>query len=277
ETASFCNHCGKNLAEESNDTDATNQTQEESQENVTEGADSGQVSEETEAKETADQAQVDEETQSSETTEPVSEEQPDDTEKSEAAATVVETREEKPEKPKKKGKMKYLVISAAVVVLLLVGGYAYGSYATSVNHLLDDFEEAVKEKDTKQLATLLTTEEKDLKITADSLEGFVEFFDSKPSELKSLMKHLNSQTKKNSKKFFIFDDYKLILNPVYINVSVNYKDTDIIVNEDVIVTTDTENFDGEVGPLIPGEYDVKADYDTGLFHITDEQYVRTVD
>src|SRR5690625_1379512 len=94
--------------------------------------------------------------------------------------------------------MKYLIISVAVVVLLLVGGYAYGSYATSVNHLLDDFEVAVKEKDTKQLATLLTTEEKDLKVTFDSLEGFVEFFESKPSELKSLMKHLNSQTKKNS-------------------------------------------------------------------------------
>src|SRR5699024_2971193 len=90
ETASFCNHCGKNLAEESNDTDATNQTEEEAQEYVTEGADSGQVSDKTEAKETAEQAQVDEETQSSETTDPVSEEQPDDAEKAEAAATVVE-------------------------------------------------------------------------------------------------------------------------------------------------------------------------------------------
>src|SRR5699024_940422 len=76
--------------------------------------------------------------------------------------------------------------------------------------------------------------------------------------------------------YVIFDEYKLSLNPVYVNVSTNYKDTDIVANGEVILTTEKENFNGEVGPLIPGEYTIEASYDTGLFHITDEKNVKLI-
>lgn len=189
-------------------------------------------------------------------------------------------------------KTKAILFSSIAIIILFIGVIVFGKFQSSVDHLLKDFETAMKDKDTKALADMLTTDDKNLKITAESLEGLVQLYESQPSELTYLTNNLQMQSTdggtylrkmfpidlvKDGKKFILYDNYKLLVNPVYIKVNTNYKDTDIIINDEVMETTDKDNFTGEVGPLIPGEYVVEAVYDTGFFHLTGEATVKAND
>lgn len=60
-------------------------------------------------------------------------------------------------------------------------------------------------------------------------------------------------------------------------MATNYKDTNIIINGEVLATSDSDNFNEDVGPLIPGEYVVEAVLDTGVFHLQEEEKVQAMD
>src|SRR5690625_2196378 len=60
-----------------------------------------------------------------------------------------ETQTENIEHPKLNHKKKMIFFSHVTVALLFIGAYVLGDYLTSVNHLLNEFETAVGEKDTK--------------------------------------------------------------------------------------------------------------------------------
>jgi uncharacterized membrane protein YvbJ len=194
-------------------------------------------------------------------------------------------------KPQPKG-LKIALIAAAAIIILLIGTYYVGKSSTSVTKLINDFETAIEEKDTDKLADILVVNHKDLELTKESLEAFIQLYDSKPSELTFLLGNLKTQASsdygalsgmfsvdliKDGKAFLFFDNYKLSVNPVYIKVATNYKDTDIIVNGEVLATSDTEDFDQDVGPLIPGEYAVEAVLDTGVFHLKEVKKVQAMD
>lgn len=212
-----------------------------------------------------------------------------------------ETVQQKEEKPKKKEakaqkekskskKPKIILFSSIAIILLLIGGYLFGSYQASPEQYIKDFEKAMKDKDTKTLASMLTADKKDVEINEKSLEGIVEYYDSHSSELTSLINNMkmqvdigNNLTKmhpfdimKDGKKFLVFDNYSIIINTVNIKVNTNYKDTDIIVNGEVLATSDSDNFSKEVGPLLPGEYVVEAIHDTGIFHLEAEEKVQAM-
>jgi len=237
ENAKFCNHCGKRLADEP----------------------------------TVEQTE----------SEPVIEE------KSQHEKKVVPAKK----KPQSKG-FKIGLIAAAAIIILLIGTYYVGKSNTSVATLLKDFETAIEEKDTDTLSSILTVNHKDLELTDHSIEAFIQLYESKPSELNYLINNLKYQAEdglgtlagmftvdliKDGKAYLFFDNYKLAINPVYIKVATNYKDTEIIINEEVLATSDSDNFNEDVGPLIPGEYTVEAVLDTGVFHLSAEQKVQAME
>lgn len=249
ESTKFCNHCGKNIEGK--------QTPEE------------KVSTTNEPQQTPKNIEV---------TEPLVSEENDVSEK---------------KLPKKKldKKMKIIMYSSIAIIVLLIGASIFGKFQSSVDQVIKNFETAVKDKDTKKLEDMLTIDHKDLEITAESLEGFVKLYESQPSELNHLTNNLKMQAGdggglpnmfpvdliKDGKKFIFYDNYKLVVNPVYIKASTNYKDTDIIINGEVLATTDTDNYSSEVGPIIPGEHVIEAVYDTGIFHLEAEETVKASD
>lgn len=195
------------------------------------------------------------------------------------------------EKKAPKKKTNIIIISSIAIIVLIIGIAVLGKFQSSVDHLLKDFESAVKDKDAKKLADILTVDHKELEITEESVEGLIQLYESAPSELTYLLNNLQAQATdigglakmypidlvKDGKRFLFYDDYKLIVNPVYIKVTTDYKDTDIIINDEVIATTDKDDYSGEVGPIMPGEHVVEAVYDTGFFHLTTEEKVKASD
>lgn len=186
---------------------------------------------------------------------------------------------------------KWYILSTVALFVLLIGAYFIGNYMTSAQHALEEFKEAIEDEDYERLESMLTAKDKDVTINEESVKSFVKLFTSKPSELNFLMTHLKQQAQnggdnymmapvdlvKDGKQLLVFDDYQFQINPVYFNVSTNYKDTDIIINDEVVATSDSEYFEMEIGPLIPGEHTIKAVYDTGFFNLDTEETVTNSD
>ncbi|WP_042222020.1 zinc ribbon domain-containing protein [Oceanobacillus manasiensis] len=184
-------------------------------------------------------------------------------------------------------KTKIMLFSSAALILLLIGAYVVGNTMTSPKHVLNEFRSAIQDEDAEKLAALLTADNDELEITEASVKGMIQHYQSKTNEFKVLMNHLEYQAggevdqygmyaldlQKDGKKFLLFDDYQLIVNPVYVEVATNYKDTDIIVNDEVITTADSENFRQEIGPFLPGELTITAALDTGFFNLERDQTV----
>lgn len=194
-------------------------------------------------------------------------------------------------KSKNVKKKNILIFSGLGLVVLLIAGYVILNKMNSPSHLVKEFEEAINEEDSESLASILTTEEKELEINKDTMDAFIKLYSSKSSDLRNMINQLEAQADghgsgysmypvelvKDGKKFLLFDNYKLNLLPVYINVSTTYADTDILVNGEKIATADEEYFSDEVGPITPGVHTVKAVYDTGFFHLDKETEVEASD
>lgn len=269
--AMFCNYCGENLQE---DTFETEEVKEEKEKNTQSTEPEKPPAKDASENNTNNEPPNKKTSESSQSADPSTNNQQPTTQKS----------------PSNK-KAKIIIFSSIAAVLLLIGTFVLGNYLTSVNHLLDEFETAIGDKDKKKLADILTVDHKELELTDESLDNFIQLFESQPSELNYLMNHLTDQAKygstltkmfpvdlmKDGKKFIFFDNYVLSVNPVYVKVSTNYKDTDIIINGEVLETTDTDDFYEDVGPLIPGEYVIEAIHDTGFFHLSKETNVRLTD
>lgn len=188
-------------------------------------------------------------------------------------------------------KRNIFITSGIALILLLIGAYMMADKMNSPAELVKEFEEAMQEKDTETLMSILTTDHDDLEINEDTVEAFIKLYDEHPTEFRHMMTQLKAQAEgaapgysmypieleKRGKSFFYFDNYRLVLLPVYINVTTTCEDTDIYVNGEKMGTADEEYFQGEIGPVIPGIHTVKAVYDTGFFHLDKEVEVAAGD
>src|SRR5690625_4081986 len=274
ETAKFCNHCGHNLTNdnegEETETDDLQAEEEEEQENKEET-----VEDDTEKQEDA--------TLHNEESE---EQEPEETTTSTLENETPETdRQGNSALSKLKKKPNLLIFGSVALVVLLVGILVISMGKPSEKKAIERFEAAIKDNDAKELASMLTTEDDGLEITEENVQGMIDLFEANPSELKFLISHLNVQASgddlalttasvdlvKEGKRLLIFNDYKFQVSPVHFKVRTNYKDTDIIVNGEKVATSDKENYEAEVGPFLPGEYTLKAVYDTGFFNLDTEE------
>lgn len=194
--------------------------------------------------------------------------------------------------PKKNIKKRNIYVFSGIgLIILLIGAYIMIDKMNSPTKLVQEFQTAVEEEDTEALTSILTTEHEDLEVNEDTVNAFIALYKSKNTEFKNIVSQLTYQAEgaesaygslpvelqKNGKKLLFFDDYQLVLLPVYLEVTTNYENTDIFVNGDKLATADEENFTGEVGPLTPGLHEVKAVYDTGFFHLDKEAEVEASD
>src|SRR5690625_5938531 len=280
ETAKFCNHCGHNLTNdnegEETETDDLQAEEEEEQENKEET-----VEDDTEKQEDA--------TLHNEESE---EQEPEETTTSTLENETPETdRQGNSALSKLKKKPNLLIFGSVALVVLLVGILVISMGKPSEKKAIERFEAAIKDNDAKELASMLTTEDDGLEITKENVQGMIDLFEANPSELKFLISHLNVQASgddlalttasvdlvKEGKRLLIFNDYKFQVSPVHFKVRTNYKDTDIIVNGEKVATSDKEDYEAEVGPFMPGEYTLKAVYDTGFFNLDTEEKASSSD
>jgi uncharacterized membrane protein YvbJ len=185
--------------------------------------------------------------------------------------------------------------TSIIVAIILVLGftcYKIGENATSKEKVITKFTEAITARDANKMAKYVVSSDSRLKINSESLGAFFDYMDKNPSYANEIISSIEKQSskvnvasklnneknnfldglliensdnsiftlKKLGKKWGLYDNYVLEVKPIYMNLSINLKDVKILNGEELVATSDSDNFTKQVGPFIPGIYKLKATY-----------------
>lgn len=211
------------------------------------------------------------------------------------------------ENPFKKMTKKQKIMSSILVVaaLLFFITYQVGSNLTSKESAIENLQEAIVKKDKDVLSKLLVSSDPRISLDKKSIDSFLGYINQNPAYLPALISGLERQAdtleeqehekaktvsaiesnleeyggllalKKSGKTALIFDKYRFHVQPFYINISTNYKDAKIYLNNKEIAKADSDDFNGEFGPYAPGEYTVKTEYKGDYATMSNEQKVNS--
>jgi len=192
-------------------------------------------------------------------------------------------------------KKKVSLIIAGIAIILLFSLYKVGATLTSKDRLIDKFQTAINNKDAKAVAKLISSYDKKLEINEKSVKGFIEIFNKDPEKLSVVVKSLKEQSQileksSLSKKgtiqdflgiasdvidngivtltqdgnFLFYKKYTLKINPVYVTLSTNYKDTDLYIDGTKVGKSNNQDFEQTYGPFVPGFHKLEAKYKNSL-------------
>ncbi|MFD0898705.1 zinc ribbon domain-containing protein [Loigolactobacillus binensis] len=187
-------------------------------------------------------------------------------------------------RPPMKTANKWLLGVVAVVAVLLIGGYMFGSNYYSKEKQLDRAITAIR-KNSKDDADYFTTSDVNLKLNHAKLQPMVTYMQQNKEALADLKTQLGSVSattydgdftfKQSGKAWLVFDRYKIAIKAVYPKVTTNRDHTAIYLNGKKAYTANATTAKS-LGPLVPGTYKLKATAivnkqqlsNAGTYHIT---------
>jgi uncharacterized membrane protein YvbJ len=178
-------------------------------------------------------------------------------------------------------KTKILIGSALLVLILCVSLYKVGEAYTDKAKLMENFEEQLEKGNADELLPLLSAKEESEKITKKNVEALVGFLKDNPDTKQTLIAQLKNNAKsddtmavtasadtggpqqlvtleKRGKKFLIYDNYDLVLQPFPMTIYTNYDDLKFYVDGKEVKPEAVEGDIVNLGSYIPGDYKVKA-------------------
>lgn len=191
----------------------------------------------------------------------------------------------KPRKPIKLSKGAIVAAASGLVVIgLVVGAFFFGKYWTDEERLISRFEKIATAGDGEKLNKLLADANADapfdrktadavadyLKDNDDAVEALVAAFREQATELKAGDVETFSGDddapflylgKKDKKKWLLYPEYELKIKRYMIPVSSNFEGASIYVDGDKSAPVQADGSAVEVGPLFPGEHEVKVVYE----------------
>lgn len=206
-------------------------------------------------------------------------------------------------KPKKEldKKTKTLGIIALIVLILGFSAYKVGEKATSRDKIVDKFIVTVTEQDVAGMAKIVKSSDPRLEVSEEALKPFVRYIEENPSYFDYLVESLYEEeekkseslkdlrkakeaigkiednnmisVKKKGKKFLLYDNYEVQIQPFFLRLETNYKGATIYVNDKQMGVSDSENFTKEYGPFLPGVYSIKSEYKGEYATINNERDV----
>ncbi|CAH1216875.1 hypothetical protein PAECIP111893_04194 [Paenibacillus plantiphilus] len=171
-----------------------------------------------------------------------------------------------------------VLLLAAVVLLagILYGAYEFGAYWTSKERLIDNFETALQDQDGKALAGLLASDDEKLVINEETISGYMKFMKENSTYVNKTIRALTKESflleddwaaegdenevihLRKSGKFLFYDQYELVVSPVFITISTNYKDAALTINGKEVAKSDKPDYSQRFGPYFPGIYKLEA-------------------
>ncbi|TVY01286.1 zinc ribbon domain-containing protein [Cohnella terricola] len=181
-------------------------------------------------------------------------------------------------------KAKIAVAGALVIVLLAAGAYFLGKYLSDEQRLLNRFEQTIEDGKPDKLLEMLAASNGNMPVDRHTAEGIANYLKTDKEAMLALLIRLRGEAeqlrtdgsqsfendkdaafvylhKKETKRWFIFDDYELKLKRYMVPVSANYEDTRIFVDGREAGTIRAQGDMIELGPFLPGEYSFKAVYE----------------
>lgn len=162
---------------------------------------------------------------------------------------------------KKKGPNKKNIILAVIAAVLFIGAcgfYFWGKEHYSFENQVNQFIDGLSKNDPDVIA-YLTTDDPNFEMTEESIQPLFEYINENKEYLSDLKASLLTgagngeiQVTQSGKQMLLFDNYKFVVTPVYVTVTTGLEDMTILVNEKEIATSDSTDYQKEVGPLAPG-------------------------
>lgn len=172
---------------------------------------------------------------------------------------------------------KWAWITIGAVVVLAIGGYAYGQHYYQPANQLDRAITALKTG--KGLAKQVTSTDPSLKITAESVKPMATYFKNNRKSLAGLASDLKTsntssqygvQFVRTGKAWLFFDKYQLQVASVYADLTTNHKNVTLAVNGKQVAKTTAGSFSHKIGPYVPGTYTLTAKGSVGQHQITNK-------
>ncbi|MBP1968655.1 putative membrane protein YvbJ [Virgibacillus natechei] len=180
----------------------------------------------------------------------------------------------------KKSKKKVIVLATAMVILIagISIFYQIGKANSAPENVVQAFEDAVENNDPDKIQSMLTSSNESLSINMDNTSNFVEFLEENAEVYENLIHKLNDQAEainqnvtpynsdgdygtlhlaKDGKQWLFFDDYKLEVTPMYIELATETDEIDLAINGEKVTTSSQED---TFGPYMPGTHVVRAGY-----------------
>ncbi|WP_423188958.1 zinc ribbon domain-containing protein [Alkalibacterium sp. f15] len=164
-------------------------------------------------------------------------------------------------------KTQKIVLGMAVGLgVMSFAGYKIGENVFSQENQKENLIEVLSSNDPEALAGILKTDDPNFEIDAETIAPFVTYLEENPNYLNSLVSELQYsdtydmlEIRENGAHFLFYDNFELVITPVYATVYTNAKGAKISSNEVELLTSDSDEFYKEIGPLAPGDYDFNVE------------------
>lgn len=168
--------------------------------------------------------------------------------------------------------LKIGIISICAVAAVFIALFLLGSSLTKPSRVVSDFQKAVSSGNAKELSKILYCSDKRVSIDEKTVNPLLVYFKDNPSYINRLVQNLNNSSADSKslgsvfilqnvgKKFLFFPDYRVVVKPAYIDVSTKISGVSFSLDSKNIGKSNTDNFNKEYGPYIPGEYNFSASY-----------------
>lgn len=212
------------------------------------------------------------------------------------ATDTSDSRQNRKEKSLFKSKTSKIVsLIVAVLAIILFGSYyTINKIYMSPDAVADRFMDAVQEKDTDKLKTFINEGQLEMDATERDVKAFLAFLDERPRTITSMSEQFEEEVKqykshsadavadredsslaaleKDGKKWLLFDRYVVNVKPVYMEVSSTENETAVFVGGEEAGMVGSEK-EKELGPFLPGMYEVKAVIDGDYGKVEEVQEV----
>lgn len=187
------------------------------------------------------------------------------------------------------------IVVFIIIALIIIGSIFHNvyEYVSNPNKIVKKLEKNIKNDKPKNISNIFYCKNPKLKIDDESVKPLIKFLKQDKQrredvlinlkiQANQLQRGINKQTSNNvmnikqiKTKFKVFPVYKMEILPCFINIKCNKKGAEFFINDKKIATSDSKNFEKNIGPLVPGHYLVKAKYKNK--NIDKSYYVNLVD
>lgn len=187
-------------------------------------------------------------------------------------------------KPKKK--FPKILISIILILAIILGGiFIYEkSISKTKSEIATEFYDAVSTKNSDKLQQLLYSYDDDLKINKSNANVLIDYLNNNPTEFSKINDNFRNgyytslnypvKIEEVSKTISFIPNYKVVVNPTFINIKCDFKNYKITVLDQ---TYDNLNKSSQIGPLMPGNYSIVTELSNSYLNKSEVLDVNTFD
>ncbi|RDY23781.1 hypothetical protein CHF27_006575 [Romboutsia maritimum] len=152
-------------------------------------------------------------------------------------------------------------------------------FSKNPKNIVNSFEKCIENSNVLALKNLLYCNDNSLELNEKTLTKFLDYLNENPSYKIHIIDHLRHQSSlKNDtneeKELFNLkksnnNNYKIFVKPVYCTIHTPIRDTNITVDDNTLVTSNSNDFNRILGPLFPGKYKFTAIYKNNFTSVQD--------